>query len=551
MAAMDDTKPLQIADYLAVLRRRRFLVFALGLPIAAVALTLAIGLPDVYRATALIEIQEARSVGIVPNDHSEKSYAERYVQSLTETVQSDASLRRLQQKLDVYPELRRSPGDAARELRSNVKIEMVTVPVLDPDSGREREVNTAFTVAFEHSDPRTAQQAAAWLADAYLDASRKSRQRGASSAAEFFGAEGERFRTRIAALEEKLAKFKAENFGRLPELTDVNLNVMDRTERDLEANQLQMRTLSQDRIFLVQQLAQARSNDSTGAGRLRQLEDEYARKALTYDENHPDMVSLSRQIESLKRGDGAASGQSLQAQLQAERSVLAQTRQRYSDDHPDVRRIRRRIESLEARIASGESANAPVYGDSAVAVQLQTQIKAIDTQIAGLTAHSTELRGKLGEVERRIEATPQVEREYKTLTRDLDIARQKYDEIINHQMDAEVTEAAIAGGRNDEFRLVQAPVLPGAPAKPARAAIAMIGLVLALLVALGGAVAAETFDQSVRSGRDVRNVLGLAPLAFVPEIQAAHAAQRRTLQAAGFAGLLLFGSAILYFLVGQ
>ncbi len=59
-------------------------------------------------------------------------------------------------------------------------------------------------------------------------------------------------------------------------------------------------------------------------------------------------------------------------------------------------------------------------------------------------------------------AAPQVEREYSNVTRDLTIAREKYEQLLNRQMDAEVSEAAIVGGRADEFRLVQAPMMPGA-----------------------------------------------------------------------------------------
>ena len=66
-------------------------------------------------------------------------------------------------------------------------------------------------------------------------------------------------------------------------------------------------------------------------------------------------------------------------------------------------------------------------------------------------------------------AAPQVEREYANATRDLTIAREKYEQLLNRQMDAEVSEAAIVGGRADEFRLIQSPMLPGAPVQAASA----------------------------------------------------------------------------------
>jgi uncharacterized protein involved in exopolysaccharide biosynthesis len=130
-------------------------------------------------------------------------------------------------------------------------------------------------------------------------------------------------------------------------------------------------------------------------------------------------------------------------------------------------------------------------------------------------------------MQKRVEATPQTEREYKTLTRDLDLAHTKYDEINKSMMDSELTSAAIASGRSDELSLVQAPSLPAKPAKPKRIAIAAIGLMLAILLSLTAVVVAESVDQTVRGSRDVRRVLDLSPLGVIPEIQDAIATRRQ------------------------
>jgi uncharacterized protein involved in exopolysaccharide biosynthesis len=45
-----------MADYLSALQRRRGLLLGIALPIVALALLLALALPDVYRSSALIEV---------------------------------------------------------------------------------------------------------------------------------------------------------------------------------------------------------------------------------------------------------------------------------------------------------------------------------------------------------------------------------------------------------------------------------------------------------------------------------------------------------------
>jgi uncharacterized protein involved in exopolysaccharide biosynthesis len=305
------------------------------------------------------------------------------------------------------------------------------------------------------------------------------------------------------------------------------MTMMDRTERDLEQMQMQMRSLQQERVFLVAQLEQARVGNPD-AGSIRQLEDEYRRRSSVYDESHPDMISLRRQIDTLKLGGAAGAGATLQQQLDAQRQVLAETRQRYSADHPDVKRIQRDIDALQARIAAGEGSAPGGAVHTPMSMQLNTQVNAIDTQIGALQARSAELRGKLGGLERQIVETPQVEREYQNVTRDLTIARAKYEQLLNRQMDAEVTEAAIAGGRADEFRVVQEPLLPTEPAKPQRAVIAVVGVILALILGLTFTVAREALDQTVRGGRDVRELLSVAPLVAIPSIRNSVALRRRT-----------------------
>jgi succinoglycan biosynthesis transport protein ExoP len=278
-------------------------------------------------------------------------------------------------------------------------------------------------------------------------------------------------------------------------------------------------------VMLMSQLQQAQSAPAEGPS-LRALEDEYARKSMQYDQSHPDLISLRRQIDTLKRG-GSPSGMTLRQQLANERAILAEARQRYSEDHPDVRRIARNISALEARIAAGETADRSQSADSPVSIQLQSQLNATDSQLGALQARSTELRSRLSQLEERLNMTPQVEREYQIVTRDLASARAKYEELVKRRMDSEVSEAAIAGGRADKFQVVQQPSVPTDPAKPPRLALVLIGLVLAFVIALSTTVAVEAMDQTVRGSRDVRDILAVSPLASVPVISNSIAAGLR------------------------
>jgi uncharacterized protein involved in exopolysaccharide biosynthesis len=501
---------------------------------------LAVGLPDIYRSSGLIEIEGAESLrssadnnlqAMIARQSDEPMYADQYVQSLSTQVLSDKSLRGLLGQHRIYDDQNEDLSQAVKKLRSGIDVDIVTVPILDPETGREREVVAAFTVAFDHRNPQRAHEGAKWLVDAYLTENRNDRRSYAASAAKFFAAEAERMRKHVSQLEGKLAEFKAKNVGQLPELAQMNLNVMDRTENELQNIENQMQALRRERVFLMAQLQQARATGPETTS-LRQLEDEYNRLSATYDESHPDLISLRRQMDALRSG-GSVTGQTLRQQLATQRSILSEARQRYGEEHPDIKRINRTIQSLEARIAAGDNADRTLASDSPMAVQLSTQMNATDTQIAALQARSIELRAKLSDLENRMVSAPEVERGFQNVTRDLTSARTKYEELLKRQMDAEVSEAAIAGGTADKFRVKSAPTLPKEPDQPQRIAILIIAIVFALIASITAVVLAQLVDQTVRGIRDVRDILDVTPLSAVPVIQ--HTASGRARARAGVA----------------
>ena len=118
---------------------------------------------------------------------------------------------------------------------------------------------SAFTVAYDHRDPQRAYEGAKWVVESYLAANRLDRQRQAETAAKFYAKEAERVRADVAELETKLADFKRKNAGTLPELTEVNMGSMERTERDLRDVEMQLQALRRERVLLASQLQQARS----------------------------------------------------------------------------------------------------------------------------------------------------------------------------------------------------------------------------------------------------------------------------------------------------
>jgi polysaccharide biosynthesis transport protein len=549
VAEHEEAPSLDLSDYLAAIKRRRMLLASIALPIIAISAALAIGLPNIYISTGLFSFTDATVPGEMPANANadeiqrlQEQYRDAYVDSLASGVMSDASLEQLVAAVPGIVPPGADPDDGIALVKRRAHVETVRTSVLDPNTGRNLDIISAFTVSYESRNPQVAAGAASWLTNAFLMENRSGRLKSARAAEQFYDTQTQLYRQQIAGIESKLAVFKAKNYDQLPGLTDLNLNMMQTTQRDLDNLTQQIEALRQNRVFLQQQLDAAR-NAGDDAGLLAQLEAEYNKKLATYDPDYPDMIALRQQIDALKEGGGAINSLSLPAQLRSEEQLLAQARLRYSENFPDVQRIERQIKILKTRIASGEKYAGNAVGSPAV-VELETQLEANETQTNALERQSALMHQQLMDTESHVEAAPQVERQYKGLALNLQLAQTKYNQLLKYQMDAELTSQAIASGRSDRIRIMQQPGVPVAPGKPKRLAIAIVGLMLAILLSLTAVVIVESVDQSVRGSRDIRRVLALSPLGVIPQIQDSASARRHRLQVAMLTVCVCVGTAV-------
>ena len=542
---MESSDSVGLTDYFSAVKRRRRLAVCLGLPIFIVAVILAVALPSIYRSTAIFKLKEAQNIQDPPAGGTD-SYADRYVNVLAEMVLRPDNLNAMLN--EVTPQSATIDRTAAlAQWAKAIKVDMVTEKILDPQTGREKVILSGFTVSADSRDPQVAWRSANWLSDAFIRVSRQSAVEESTSQSKFYASEADRVRERIAAYEAKMADFKRKNFDQLPETAQANLNVRSQVEQELASSEREIGTLEQNRIFAAQQLQEAQMSNN-GAS-LAQLQSEYQTKAETYATDHPDMIALRHQIDALKHGRSVGTDGSLQSQLQAQQEILAEMRQRYSEDHPDVKLAEKNIATLQARIARGEKADPTESQSSPMVAQLRVQVHALDTQIAALASRTAELRTRRNQLDSHMASTPEVERDYEAITRDLGTAHAQYDQLVNHRMEADVKSASITTGESDKFSVVKQPFLPKEPAKPSRLAIAVLGLIAAIIVGLMSTVLAEALDSSVRGARDIRIALNEMPLSAIPKISNSLSRRRRFRQATVGAISLLVGVPALYFVV--
>ena len=517
---MDTTTHL--TDYITIIRRRRKQVYTVAGSVFAVAVVLALVLPTVYRATAKLLIEHEVAQDIVPSTVT--GYVNQRIKVIETRVLTPENLMKIADKVDLSPKDRK-PGaerQIASRMRGNIKIETVSANVTDPRSGAQGLATVSFNVSYDAPEPELAQKVAQELATLFIDENRAIRTQKAQRTSGFLGEEEERLGAHIADLEAKLADYKAKNQGRLPELMNLNMQMLQSTQRELEESERQIYTLEERKVQLQSQLAllDPHSGNSPG-GRLRQVQTEYLTASSTYSPDHPDVVRLRREMDNLKKQAGVSDERAaVESQYKQARADLAAAREQYAEDHPDLVKLKKSVASLEGQMkrASASPTGFSMKPDNPAYVTIQTQLDTADLNLKAAKEQRARSQQRLAEYESRVVQTPRVEQEGLALQRDYDSAVRKYREIKQNLMGAELALELEKGQKGERYSILEPAEVPDRPDRPNRRAFILLGLVLGLGSGVGYASLAEYMDRTIRGPRAVMGVLRAPPLAVIPYI---------------------------------
>ena len=521
-----------LEDYKDFLRRRKWYIIIPWLLISGIAAGIAYMLPPVYRSTATILIESQQ----VPPDlirTTVTSYAEERINAITQQILSRQVLLDLVKKYNLYPEKQgKVPVEQIlEEMRKDIQVEMVSAEVPDRRGGRPVTVNVAFTVSFEGKDPQKVMQVTNQLASYFLEYNLKMREGLAKRTTQVLEEQVEQYREVVNELEDKIAKFKREHMKEMPELAGLNYETERELRRQIESIDNQIATIKDRIIYLRGQLATISPESPTAIGSAGQLLDPVQRlKALKNEEislaanlspKHPDVIRIRREIKRLEEEIGSSGKRAeLEGLLRLKESELQDLKSKVTEKHPDVRRLKKEIERLkrEIRFAPVESSAQADLPTNPAFINIQTQIKAAEIDLKGLYNKRQELEARWQEYIRRLEKMPEVEKQFRELTRDYETAQRKYAETMAKYLEAKQAQNLERAQASEKFTIIDPPQLPERPIKPNRLAIVLIGSVLGMGVGIGLAALMEMSDQTVRTPQDVLRATGKPVLATIMDV---------------------------------
>jgi polysaccharide chain length determinant protein (PEP-CTERM system associated) len=225
-------------------------------------------------------------------------------------------------------------------------------------------------------------------------------------------------------------------------------------------------------------------------------------------------------------GTGGAPQQAsdLEVRIATQTKLLDDLLRRYTDEHPDVAATRRLIAQLEQqkkqeldarRKAAAENPAKFSGSTNPVFQQLKISLADAEANVAALRARLSDGEARLAQLKSVAGRSHQTEAELTQLTRDYEVLRRNYEQLVARREAASISGDVDDVSRMAEFRIIEPPRISPKTIFPNR--LALVPLVLALALAAGAAVALAV-SQILPAFYDARQVRAVTKRAVLGTI---------------------------------
>jgi len=344
-----------------------------------------------------------------------------------------------------------------------------------------------ITITYSDSDPKRAFVVTQEFGRLFISESLASKQRESRDAYEFINSQVETYRKKLTDAEDKLKAYR-----------DTNADARPGSDVDTNSRISQLRTqIENTRLELTEKRSQAAALQAQLSG-----------------ESEVNAVHTTQGIYDTQLAD-------LQGQL--DKLLLT-----YTDQYPDVIRIRHQIQDLRQQMAESDqrkqaarAAGAPIPLDTTVQMnplyqQLKIQLAATEGDAAAAEARISASESMLAAELERSKRISNSENVTSELTRDYDVNRDVYQDLLKRRENARVSMNLDAEQRGLTFLVQNPAVMPLVPSGLRFMHFGLAGLALSFAIPFGLVFALVRFDPRVRSVDQLERALGFNVLATVP-----------------------------------
>ncbi len=470
---------IDLRKYWLVLKRRWLPAFTICFLVCGGASLAAFLTPNVYQAEGKIQFKSDRAPRLtgISEDLGEVekplSMAGDPLETQVEVVRSSSVLQNVVQTL----KLRDDDGDFLKveSLQSQLTVEAV--------SGTE-----ILQISYEASDPAEATAIVNQVIESYSQANIAANREEVTTAARFLDAQLPQSEAEVSKLEGSLRRYKerhrivaleTEAGSTVGVLSSVaqNLTQIKSQLADVDAQLAEAKR--QLDMGLEESLDVARLQESAGVqsavAQLQTVQDEIAKESAVYQDNHPVMLGLRNQEANL-------------------RQVLEER----------VRQVAKRAIPADIGNLQSGGLNQALVADYASLAKQRT----------GLTNQIVELSQAKQTIEQRAALLPSLEQGQRELERRLAAAQATYETLLEQREKVRTAEAQVVGN----VKVLSVAEVPEEASGPNRKLYLVAGALVGGLLGIATAFLMDLLDGSVKSVREVEELLDYPILGTIPKV---------------------------------
>lgn len=452
-----------VTQALGAIKRRRWwalLIMAFTTFLALAALSV---LPKKYTSTATLVVvqQQVPERYVTPTSTTDIAVA---LQAAVQEVLSRTRLLAIIAEFDLYSQQRRAvpPEVLEGRMRKQIKIE----PILSSSGGERID---GFKISFTTDNPRKAQAVTSRLTQLFIDQNLETREHQATVTTSFLKEELDAAKAKLSQKEGQIRDFKMQNLGELPQQQNGNLSVLSSLQSQLQ-NLMAGESHAQEQQVYLESLLNG------------------------YRKLAKENGSVAVPGSGVQSADPIAAAQANLASLRAKKVTLSSL---YTPEYPGVIALNAQIAQAEAELktlraerAASEAATAHSGGASAAAnaagasseldptiAPIKSQLEANRLERENLAKEEAKLKEQIAEYQQRLNLTPVREQQLADLTRDYDLMKADYADLLNKETQSQLARSLEKRQEGQQFRLVDSASLPVVPSFPKPIPIGAGGLV--------------------------------------------------------------------------
>ncbi len=494
--------------------RYRWPAIAVACVLCLIGWGIVLFLPDVYRADARIYIDTESTLKPLLEGLTVDTDVMNEVELMATALLSQENL----EKVVAGTELERKFGDSPKQKE-------IVINQMRASIGVNMDRNGVMEISYEYTNPQVTVEVVRRMVEQFIKGSRGEKEADAKSAQAFLEQKLAEYEKRLNDAEEKLADFKRRNVGMMP------------GEEGDYYSRLQLAMQRLDDLSAKLRLARQRRDDLK-----RQIEGEEPVFGLVTPQTSAGSTPLDGQIAAYER-------------------QLAQLRLQYTDTHPDVVQVLSVLEGLRKereRILSqrsvGNTRNPGSLDTNPVYQQMKMQLSQAEIDVSQLAAERRDQAAAVASLREKVDTIPGIEAELKRLTRNYDVTREQYEQLLQRLESARLSEAADSTKNDVAFRVIDPPTLAPHPVGPNRPLLLTAVLVISLMIGFGLAFLLNLAKPVFNSAQGLEHWYGVTVLGTVSLFRTPQqvAADRRNLVMliaviilllAAYAVMLVFGGA--------